>query len=54
MVLLLRSCFDLMAQLLICDRVFLCWPRPYVLLETAGQTTPLCKVMPSEISGRLV
>lgn len=54
MVPLLRSCFDLMAQLLVGDRALLFWPRDHVLLETAGERTPLCRVIPSEISGMLV
>lgn len=54
MALLLRSCFDLMAQLLVGDRALLFWPRAHVLLETAGEMTPLCRVIPSEISGVLV
>lgn len=55
MVLLLRSCFDLMVQLLVGDRTLLFWPRDQVLLlETAGEMTPLCRVIPSEISGMLV
>lgn len=54
MALLLRSCFDLMAQLLAGDRALLFWPRVHVLLETAGEMTPLCRVIPSEISGVLV
>lgn len=45
MALLLRSCFDLMAQLLDGDRALLFWPR---------ELTPHCRVIPSEISGELV
>lgn len=54
MALLLRSCFDLMAQLLDGDRALLFWPRDHGLLETAGEITPHCRVIPSEISGELV